>query len=146
MLFWDVRQPFRDGRHALTSFAAGAGSDGLPARFHFQGISKCRYAAVFSVTTISFPARVKCSPETRSLLPPMLMCDRIIDISTVRRHAKGQIISEFDLNPDLWFFSAISWAIRMPGCLGMDALWQLAGFFLGWPAARAAAAPCRSAR
>ena len=66
--------------------------------------------------------------------PPMLMVDRITDISeTGGANDKGLIRAEFDINPDLWFFPChfIGDPV-MPGCLGLDALWQLTGFFLGW--------------
>ena len=64
-------------------------------------------------------------------LPPMLMCDRITNIeSDGGAFGKGQIDAEFDLNPDLWFFPChFDGDPVMPGCLGMDALWQLVGFF-----------------
>ena len=67
-------------------------------------------------------------------LPPMLMCDRITNITdTGGTHAKGLIRAELDINPDLWFFPChFQGDPVMPGCLGMDALWQLVGFFLGW--------------
>jgi len=67
-------------------------------------------------------------------LPPMLMCDRITHISdTGGPHEKGEIKAEFDIKPDLWFFPChFEGDPVMPGCLGMDALWQLVGFFLGW--------------
>ena len=67
-------------------------------------------------------------------LPPMLMCDRITNIQeTGGLFDKGEIDAEFDLNPDLWFFPChFDGDPVMPGCLGMDALWQLVGFFLGW--------------
>ena len=67
-------------------------------------------------------------------LPPMLMCDRITRIDdNGGEFGKGQIDAEFDLNPDLWFFPChFDGDPVMPGCLGMDALWQLVGFFLGW--------------
>jgi 3-hydroxyacyl-[acyl-carrier protein] dehydratase/trans-2-decenoyl-[acyl-carrier protein] isomerase len=67
-------------------------------------------------------------------LPPMLMCDRITKISdSGGPHDKGIIRAELDINPDLWFFSChFEGDPVMPGCLGMDALWQLVGFFLGW--------------
>ena len=67
-------------------------------------------------------------------LPPMLMMDRIthIDDST-GAHGKGFITAELDVNPDLWFFSChFSGDPVMPGCLGLDAMWQLVGFWLGW--------------
>ena len=67
-------------------------------------------------------------------MPPMLMCDRITEITPDGGpHGKGNIISEFDIKPDLWFFPChFEGDPVMPGCLGMDALWQLVGFFLGW--------------
>ena len=67
-------------------------------------------------------------------MPPMLMCDRITEISADGGpHGKGHIVSEFDIKPDLWFFPChFEGDPVMPGCLGMDALWQLVGFFLGW--------------
>jgi len=48
-------------------------------------------------------------------------------------HGKGEIVAELDINPDLWFFDChFKDDPVMPGCLGLDALWQLVGFFLGW--------------
>ena len=67
-------------------------------------------------------------------LPPMLMCDRITHIDdTGGAFGKGLIEAELDIQPDLWFFPChFEGDPVMPGCLGMDALWQLVGFFLGW--------------
>jgi 3-hydroxyacyl-[acyl-carrier protein] dehydratase/trans-2-decenoyl-[acyl-carrier protein] isomerase len=67
-------------------------------------------------------------------LPPMLMFDRITHISEEGGDSgKGQIVAEFDIRPDLWFFPChFVGDPVMPGCLGLDALWQLLGFFLGW--------------
>jgi len=67
-------------------------------------------------------------------LPPMLMFDRITDISeTGGEYDKGYIRAEFDIKPDLWFFPChFQGNPIMPGCLGLDALWQLTGFHLGW--------------
>lgn len=67
-------------------------------------------------------------------LPPMLMFDRIVSItSDGGKHGKGQIIAELDIRPDLWFFDChFKGDPVMPGCLGLDAMWQLIGFFLGW--------------
>lgn len=70
-------------------------------------------------------------------LPNMLMFDRIIEINEQGGSAgKGQIIAELDINDDLWFFGChfIGDPV-MPGCLGLDAMWQLIGFFLGWSGA-----------
>ncbi len=66
--------------------------------------------------------------------PPMLMFDRITDISeTGGEHGKGSIRAEFDIRPDLWFFGCHFLGDPvMPGCLGLDALWQMSGFYLGW--------------
>ena len=69
--------------------------------------------------------------------PPMLMIDRIVDInSTGGQYGKGQITAELDIHPDQWFFLCHFLGDPvMPGCLGLDALWQLVGFFLGWSGA-----------
>jgi 3-hydroxyacyl-[acyl-carrier protein] dehydratase/trans-2-decenoyl-[acyl-carrier protein] isomerase len=67
-------------------------------------------------------------------LPPMLMLDRITRITADGgSHGKGTVEAEFDINPNLWFFKChFQNDPVMPGCLGLDALWQMAGFFLGW--------------
>jgi 3-hydroxyacyl-[acyl-carrier protein] dehydratase/trans-2-decenoyl-[acyl-carrier protein] isomerase len=67
-------------------------------------------------------------------LPPMLMFDRITEIAeTGGEYGKGVIRAELDVNPDLWFFGChFKGDPVMPGCLGLDALWQMVGFFLGW--------------
>lgn len=64
----------------------------------------------------------------------MLMVDRITHISaTDGEHGKGSIVAELDITPDLWFFDChFQNDPVMPGCLGLDAMWQLVGFFLGW--------------
>lgn len=66
--------------------------------------------------------------------PPMLMMDRIIEMNQEKGNfEKGYIEAEFDIKPDLWFFNChfINDPV-MPGCLGLDAMWQLVGFYLGW--------------
>ena len=67
-------------------------------------------------------------------LPPMLMFDRITLITDEGgAHGKGEIRAELDIKPDLWFFGChFQGDPVMPGCLGLDAMWQLVGFFLGW--------------
>lgn len=67
-------------------------------------------------------------------LPPMLMFDRIININeNGGEFKKGEIIAELDINPNLWFFDChFKNDPVMPGCLGLDAMWQLVGFYLGW--------------
>ncbi|KJZ08428.1 MAG: bifunctional 3-hydroxydecanoyl-ACP dehydratase/trans-2-decenoyl-ACP isomerase [Marinomonas sp.] len=64
----------------------------------------------------------------------MLMIDRITNITVDGgEFGKGEIIAELDINPDLWFFDChFPGDPVMPGCLGLDAMWQLVGFFLGW--------------
>lgn len=67
-------------------------------------------------------------------LPPMLMFDRIADISLEGgAYGLGQVRAELDIRPDLWFFDChFRGDPVMPGCLGLDAMWQLIGFFLTW--------------
>ena len=67
-------------------------------------------------------------------LPPMLMFDRIVSITEDGgAYGNGQIVAELDIKPDLWFFGChFQGDPVMPGCLGLDAMWQLVGFFLGW--------------
>ncbi|MBS1200938.1 MAG: beta-hydroxyacyl-(acyl-carrier-protein) dehydratase FabA [Proteobacteria bacterium] len=67
-------------------------------------------------------------------LPPMLMVDRITSITEDGGpHGLGQVVAELDINPDLWFFKChFESDPVMPGCLGLDAMWQLVGFYLCW--------------
>lgn len=70
-------------------------------------------------------------------LPNMLMFDRIMEIrSGAGEYGQGLLVAELDINPELWFFQC---HFRndpvMPGCLGLDAMWQLVGFYLGWTGA-----------
>lgn len=67
-------------------------------------------------------------------LPPMLMFDRIVSIiEEGGKYGNGQIIAELDVKPNLWFFDChFTGDPVMPGCLGLDAMWQLIGFYLGW--------------
>jgi len=65
--------------------------------------------------------------------PPMLMMDRIVEISVDGgEFGKGHIVGELDITPDLWFFGCYAGDPVMPGCLGLDAMWQIIGFWLGW--------------
>ena len=66
--------------------------------------------------------------------PPMLMFDRITNINeTGGVFQKGEIVAELDIKPELWFFDChFKGDPVMPGCLGLDAMWQLVGFYLGW--------------
>lgn len=72
--------------------------------------------------------------RARLPLPPMLMLDRITHISADGGpHGLGQVVAELDVRPDLWFFHChFDGDPVMPGCLGLDAMWQLVGFFLCW--------------
>lgn len=74
--------------------------------------------------------------EENSKLPSdnMLMVDRIISMNDDGgEFGKGEIIAELDINPDLWFFDChFKGDPVMPGCLGLDAMWQLVGFYLAW--------------
>lgn len=72
--------------------------------------------------------------NARLPLPNMLMMDRITHISGEGgKFDKGEIIAELDITPDLWFFDChFESDPVMPGCLGLDAMWQLVGFYLGW--------------
>ena len=67
-------------------------------------------------------------------LPPMLMFDRIVEIDENKgAFKKGLLKAELDIKKDLWFFDChFKEDPVMPGCLGLDAMWQLVGFFLGW--------------
>lgn len=96
-----------------------------PARkssFDLEGLLACARGELFGPGNAQLP------------LPPMLMFDRITSItSDGGTDGKGEIVAEFDINPDLWFFKChFQGDPVMPGCLGVDALWQLVGFFLGW--------------
>jgi 3-hydroxyacyl-[acyl-carrier protein] dehydratase/trans-2-decenoyl-[acyl-carrier protein] isomerase len=67
-------------------------------------------------------------------VPPMLMFDRVASIgASGGAYDKGHVIAELDVHPDLWFFDChFPGDPVMPGCLGLDALWQLVGFYLTW--------------
>lgn len=72
--------------------------------------------------------------HARLPLPDMLMVDRITRITADGgAHGKGEVVAEFDIHPDMWFFKChFEGDPVMPGCLGLDALWQLVGFFITW--------------
>ena len=91
-------------------------------QFAFEDLLACGRGELFGAGNAQLP------------LPPMLMFDRIADISEAGgAHGKGGVRAEFDIKPELWFFSChFKGDPVMPGCLGLDALWQLTGFFLGW--------------
>jgi 3-hydroxyacyl-[acyl-carrier protein] dehydratase/trans-2-decenoyl-[acyl-carrier protein] isomerase len=89
--------------------------------FSKEELLDCGHGNMFGIGNASLP------------LPPMLMFDRIIKITEDGGDfGKGEIIAEFDIDPTLWFFDChFEKDPVMPGCLGLDAMWQLVGFFLG---------------
>ena len=93
-----------------------------PTRFDREALLACARGELFGPGNAQLPE------------PPMLMMDRITDISgDGGPHGKGHVVAEFDIHPDLWFFAChFPGNPIMPGCLGLDALWQLTGFNLGW--------------
>ena len=90
--------------------------------FDYEGLLSCARGELFGPGNPQLP------------LPPMLMFDRITDIGDDGgEHGRGRIRAELDVHPDLWFFQChFQGDPVMPGCLGLDALWQMLGFFLGW--------------
>ena len=90
--------------------------------YSYEELLECGHARMFGPGNAQLP------------LPPMLMFDRIVSISnTGGQYDKGQIIAELDVKTDLWFFGChFDGDPVMPGCLGLDAMWQLVGFYLGW--------------
>ncbi|MCF6189416.1 MAG: 3-hydroxyacyl-[acyl-carrier-protein] dehydratase FabA [Cocleimonas sp.] len=90
--------------------------------FSYEELIACGKGEVFGDGNARLPA------------PPMLMMDRIIKIDAEGGEAgKGIMIAELDIKPELWFFDChFPTDPVMPGCLGLDAMWQLVGFYLGW--------------
>jgi 3-hydroxyacyl-[acyl-carrier protein] dehydratase/trans-2-decenoyl-[acyl-carrier protein] isomerase len=93
-----------------------------PSSYDYEALLACGRGELFGPGNAQLP------------LPPMLMFDRITRITDDGgAYGKGEIVAELDVNPDLWFFPChFKGDPVMPGCLGLDALWQLLGFFLGW--------------
>ena len=90
--------------------------------FEYEDLLACGRGELFGAGNAQLP------------LPPMLMFDRISEISeSGGEYGKGFIRAELELKPELWFFGChFKGDPVMPGCLGLDALWQMVGFFLGW--------------
>ena len=90
--------------------------------FTKEELLECGHGTMFGIGNARLP------------LPPMLMFDRITKITNNSgTFDKGEIIAQFDIDPSLWFFDChFEKDPVMPGCLGLDAMWQLVGFFLGW--------------
>ena len=93
-----------------------------PTSFTKEDLLKCAAGELFGPGNAQLP------------LPPMLMFDRITRISgDGGEYGKGEVVAELDIHPGLWFFEChFKGDPVMPGCLGVDALWQLIGFYLGW--------------
>ena len=93
-----------------------------PSSFDYEALLACGRGELFGPGNAQLP------------LPPMLMFDRITNIAEGGgAHGKGEVRAELDVRPDLWFFPChFKGDPVMPGCLGLDALWQMLGFFLGW--------------
>jgi len=91
-------------------------------RYEFDELLSCGRGELFGEGNPQLP------------LPPMLMFDRISEISeSGGEGGKGHVRAELAVRPDLWFFSChFKGDPVMPGCLGLDALWQMVGFYLGW--------------
>ncbi len=98
------------------------GMIGQPTSIDFDGLMSCARGEMFGPGNPQLPK------------PPMLMMDRVTDISADGgASGKGHVVAEFDIKPELWFFEChFEGDPVMPGCLGLDALWQLTGFNLGW--------------
>ncbi len=93
-----------------------------PSSYSYEDLIACSEGKLFGEGNAQLPA------------PNMLMMDRITRIAeTGGEYDKGEIIAELDIKPELWFFDC---HFRndpvMPGCLGLDAMWQIVGFYLGW--------------
>src|SRR6187455_2205819 len=90
--------------------------------FEYEDLLACGRGELFGAGNAQLP------------LPPMLMFDRIVSVAEGGgAHGKGHVQAELDVRPDLWFFPChFKGDPVMPGCLGVDALWQMVGFFLGW--------------
>ena len=95
---------------------------GSPQSFSYEELLRCARGEMFGEGNAQLPS------------PNMLMLDRITHISEQGgAYGKGELQAELDIRPDLWFFQChFPGDPVMPGCLGLDALWQLVGFFLGW--------------
>ena len=106
---------------AAAALSVGAAKE-RQSSYTYQELIECAHGRLFGPGNAQLP------------LPPMLMMDRIRMITADGgTHGKGEIIAELDIKPNLWFFDFhFENDPVMPGCLGLDALWQLVGFFLGW--------------
>jgi len=90
--------------------------------FNYDQLIECAKGLLFGKGNAQLP------------LPPLLMFDRIVNINeNGGNFSKGEIIAELDIKSNLWFFDChFKNDPVMPGCLGLDAMWQLVGFYLAW--------------
>ena len=93
--------------------------------YSYEDLLRCAAGSLFGKGNAQLP------------MPPMLMFERIVRISDKGgAYGKGEIVAEMPVRSDMWFFDChFKDDPVMPGCLGLDALWQLVGFFLGWTGA-----------
>lgn len=94
--------------------------------YSYEDLLACAHGELFGPGNAQLP------------LPPMLMMDRITHIAdTGGAYDKGQIVAQYDINAERWFFPChFEGDPIMPGCLGLDGMWQLVGFYLGWMGAK----------
>ena len=104
------------------SSTAAAELNAQRSAYDYDDLIRCGHGEIFGTSNGRLP------------LPNMLMLDRIpLITSDTGKYGKGEIKAELDINPDLWFFKChFDGDPVMPGCLGLDAMWQLVGFFLVW--------------
>lgn len=118
-------------RHSASAWVPRAANNNLDIRndsvtkqhsFDREELLACSRGELFGPGNAQLPA------------PNMLMLDRITSITEDGGESnKGELIAELDITPDLWFFDChFPGDPVMPGCLGLDAMWQLVGFYLGW--------------
>ena len=113
------------GLRGVTSLSTNSVNNVNPdqkSAYSYEDLLTCAHGELFGPGNARLP------------LPGMLMLDRISHIAdSGGAYGKGEIVAELDIHPDLWFFDChFETDPVMPGCLGLDATWQLLGFFLGW--------------
>src|SRR6266513_1295539 len=117
-------EPGRERRVRPMTAVSGLVSrmDERASSFDYEALLSCARGELFGEGNAQLP------------LPPMLMFDRIAEIAAAGgEHGKGLVRAELGVKPDMWFFPChFKGDPVMPACLGLDALWQLLGFFLGW--------------